>query len=966
MSATTPTGANSRTAGQWRRWAGAGFAVALLLLALVVLRAELEAHTYHEISSAVRAIPRTQLMQALLWTVVAFAVLPGYDALALAYVGRLRVRSGRVIATDGDASDTPQRAVGLGRAGLAGVIAYGVSQAIGFPAFTGGAVRYRFWSVWGLSTVEIARAASFVGATFTLGIVLVSGLALLLEPSAGLTVLHVSPSVARAVGAVFVLAVMLFLAWSLRAGGRPIRLPRRIAHRVGATAEQWTFDVPRPALAFGQVVVALVDWTAAAAVLWVLLPPDGRPPFAAFAGLFVIAQFAGLVSHVPGGLGVFETIVVLGLRPYLPAGQTFAALVAYRAVYYLLPFVSAIVLLAAYEARRRSARLRAITAAATRAAGGVGTATRRTVDLAGAIGPSIVPTALAAAVFAAGVVLLLSGATPSVRPRVEALHRILPAQVMEVSHLLGSMAGALLLVLAWALRRRLGAAWGFTVALLSAGVATSLLKGFDWEEALVQAAVLAVVLPFRRAFYRRSALTAEPFEPAWVIAIVAVLGVTVWVGLFSFKHVEYASDLWWHVHPHADAPRFLRATLLSAGALAVLGAGRLLRPGRAEAARPDEAALARAAAVATQCTDTRSHLALLGDKALLFSDAEGLRADGRMATSLAGAVDGFVQYGVAGRSWIAMGDPVIADALLVARAGEHDAIATLRARADLAWRFKAEADAHGGWPVFYDVSAETLPLYIDLGLTFLKLGEQARVDLATFSLEGGARNRLRRAIKEGERAGLSFELVPADRVPEYLGSMRRISDDWLSAKHVREKGFSLGYFDAAYLGRFPAGLVWGPPLPTSGAGAAPTVLSTPAARRLVAFSNVLPGAARQELAVDLMRHASDAPKGVMDYLFLQLMLWGKAENYHWFNLGMAPLAGLEARQLAPLWAVAGAWLYRHGEHFYNYQGLRRYKEKFDPVWEPRYLASPGGMALPRILANVATLISGGLTGIVRK
>jgi phosphatidylglycerol lysyltransferase len=96
------------------------------------------------------------------------------------------------------------------------------------------------------------------------------------------------------------------------------------------------------------------------------------------------------------------------------------------------------------------------------------------------------------------------------------------------------------------------------------------------------------------------------------------------------------------------------------------------------------------------------------------------------------------------------------------------------------------------------------------------------------------------------------------------------------------------------------------------------------------------------------------------------MLWGQGRGYHWFDLGMAPLAGLESRQLAPLWARAGAWLFRHGEHFYNYQGVRQYKEKFDPVWEPRYLASPGGLALPRILANVAALISGGITGIVRK
>jgi phosphatidylglycerol lysyltransferase len=115
-----------------------------------------------------------------------------------------------------------------------------------------------------------------------------------------------------------------------------------------------------------------------------------------------------------------------------------------------------------------------------------------------------------------------------------------------------------------------------------------------------------------------------------------------------------------------------------------------------------------------------------------------------------------------------------------------------------------------------------------------------------------------------------------------------------------------------------------------------------------------------------MRFGTRAPRSTMDYLLTQLMLWGKAEGYRWFDLGMAPLAGLEARQLAPLWARAGAWLYRHGEHFYNYQGVRRYKEKFDPVWEPKYLASPGGLARPRILANVATLISGGVTGIVRK
>ncbi|HDZ00627.1 MAG TPA: DUF2156 domain-containing protein, partial [Nitrospirae bacterium] len=97
-----------------------------------------------------------------------------------------------------------------------------------------------------------------------------------------------------------------------------------------------------------------------------------------------------------------------------------------------------------------------------------------------------------------------------------------------------------------------------------------------------------------------------------------------------------------------------------------------------------------------------------------------------------------------------------------------------------------------------------------------------------------------------------------------------------------------------------------------------------------------------------------------------LILWGKQEGYKWFNLGMAPLSGLEDRALAPLWSRLGAFVFRHGEHFYNCQGLRQYKEKFDPEWKPKYLAYPGGFSLPRILANIASLISRGLAGIITK
>jgi phosphatidylglycerol lysyltransferase len=181
-----------------------------------------------------------------------------------------------------------------------------------------------------------------------------------------------------------------------------------------------------------------------------------------------------------------------------------------------------------------------------------------------------------------------------------------------------------------------------------------------------------------------------------------------------------------------------------------------------------------------------------------------------------------------------------------------------------------------------------------------------------------------------------------------MPTLRAISEAWLDEKNTREKGFSLGFFDPDYLARGPLAVV----------------------RRdgeIVAFANLLLGGNHEELSIDLMRYLPGrAPGGMMDYLFLELMLWGRGEGYRWFSLGMAPFSGFDVRTLAPLWSRAGAFLFRQGEHFYNFRGVRQYKEKFDPVWEPRYLASPGGLALPRILANVAALVSGGITGVVGK
>jgi phosphatidylglycerol lysyltransferase len=128
---------------------------------------------------------------------------------------------------------------------------------------------------------------------------------------------------------------------------------------------------------------------------------------------------------------------------------------------------------------------------------------------------------------------------------------------------------------------------------------------------------------------------------------------------------------------------------------------------------------------------------------------------------------------------------------------------------------------------------------------------------------------------------------------------------------------------------------------------------------VVAFANLW-RAGTEEISVDLMRFNDAAPKGVMDYLFVETILYGQAQGYKWFSLGMAPLSGLESHELASTWHRVGHTIFEHGESFYNFEGLRAFKDKFDPEWEPRYLAAPGGLATPRVMYDAAVLISGGL------
>jgi len=838
--------------------------ITLFVLAATMLHHELAQHPLRDIVVQVKRIPRAHVLLASVITVLGYLSLTGYDALALRWAG---VRL-----------DYP-------RVALASFVAYVFSHNVGLSFFGGSAVRYRMFTSWGVGAGVLARAITFNVLTFWLGFLALGAAVFLLAPLPVPGAWHPLFATTRPIG---------FLLLALLAAYALATLRRERTLRVSG----FSIEQPGPDWTAAQLALSCVDWTLAAAAFYVLLPAAHGLGFATVLGAFLLAQVLGLVSHVPAGLGVFETAMVLLLAPWLRTDQVLGSAVAFRLVYYLAPMLLAAVLFLGFELMQRRAAMawaRALVAQWV---------------------PELVPRALAIACFAAGVVLLVSGATPAAPGRIERLGDRLPLLFVELSHLLGSVAGVGLLLLARAVQQRIDAAWWAALALLVGGAAASLGKGLDWEEALLLLAAAAALAPCHRYFYRRSSLVAQSFTPMWMAGIAGVLIGTGFVVLLAYRHVDYARELWWEFALDAHAPRSLRALAAGALTLGAFAMARLLRPAPPIAGLPDAKDLDRAAALASAAPRANAHLALLGDKQLLFHEGG----------------EGFLMYGVHGRGWVAMGDPVAPSPAV---------------RRELAWRFREEADLHGGTPIFYEVGGDDLPIYVDLGLRLRKIGEEARVRLGDFSLEGKTHAKLRHAVRRMEREQTAFEMVPAAGVPALIDQLAAVSDAWLASRNTREKRFSLGCFDREYLSRLPVAVM---------------------RRRgqIVAFANVWAGSAREELSIDLMRHTEDAPPGVMDALFAELLLWGCAQGYQWFGLGMAPLAGLERHRLAPLWNQLGALLFRHGEHFYNFQGLRAFKDKFDPVWEPRYLATPGGLASAFALGHVAALVNGGVTGLVKK
>jgi phosphatidylglycerol lysyltransferase len=843
-----------------RRLTGVAVAIAVAALGLTVAYQLTVRLDYHELLHAMRDAGPRRIGVAVAAAAASFLALLGRDVCALRFVQQRPPWSAVLIASF------------CGNA---------LGNAVGFGALTGGAIRYRIYSSVGLKPEAVARIMAFIATTFGLGTAVSAAIATLFTADRLAPLVRLGPAPLRLLA---VLALLATAALVLLCRAGRIRI--------------WRISIalPRPDLAMLQIALTALDLVAAAATLWVFLPPHSID-FGTFAAIYIAALAAGVIGHTPAGLGVFDAVLLLALRSLAPTSQIAAALVLYRAIYFGLPLLLSAALLALVEMRSLSVRPLAPAAG-------------RIVRSAAQLSPAF----LGVVTFCIGVILVVSGATPTFKHRLALLSVRLPLALVEASHFFGSLFGVILMFIARDLFRRQAAAWWIALVIAALSLAFSLMKGLAYVEAVLLGLLLTMLLATRHQFSRRASLLLQPFTARWFMAVALVLAGGSSIALFAFRDVAYTQDLWWQFEFNAQAPRALRALLGMCILAVAIGVWNLLRAPSGRVTRPSAVEMARAASIAAAQQRGEAILAQMGDKSLLFS------LTGRS----------FLMFSRRGRSWIALydpfGDPAEAQELI--------------------WRFAELADEHGGRAAFYQVRAESLPLYLDAGLRILKLGEEARIDLANFTLEGSERSHLRYALKRGEREGLEFSYCPAGRAQDILADIKRVSDDWLARRRASEKGFSVAAFETAFV-------------------SAQTIALVRRRGEVIAFASVMSTTSGGEAVIGLMRHAADASPLVMEYLFTRLILALQADGYKCLDLGMAPLSGFEPRPLASRWHRLAILIGRYGGVVYNFQGLRMFKGKFRPAWEPRYLAASGTLGPFIALVDVAALVAGGVRSAAR-
>lgn len=647
------------------------------------------------------------------------------------------------------------------------------------------------------------------------------------------------------------------------------------------------------------IFASIFEWFGAGMFLWYVSSTfiSNVSPQQIFP-ILTVAASVGILSLVPGGLGSFDLVMILGLKLVGASSiEALAILFIYRAFYYIIPWILGALMVIIGMITKSGEDAVEVPSLLTKFLA----LPKKNVFLS-----DIGVWALSLMVFVSGIVLLLSAATPSIRGRIKLLSEISTFPVMHFSYRISIAIGLMLIVLSWKIKERLKRAFNWTLILLILGAFTTFMKGLDFEEASFLLIIALLLWLSKSRYYRESAPIKKRTVVLYLlitfasISLYAMLGSNIGANFIKSGNAFYILTL----RPRAFIQNAIFAFILCWIFLFFLLSTSFntkfnTKPGDVDIEKLKEF-------LKIYKGNFLTHLIFLKDKNLYWGQNNKV----------------LLAYGDISNKLVVLGDP-IGDPSLFKNAIED---------------FQTFADKFGHTPVFYQVSEKYFKQYHENGYYFFKLGEEAVITLDTFTLAGGENQSLRSAKNRLEKENFKFEMLNPPFSSELISEIKLISDIWLEKR--KEKGFSLGFFNEYYI------------------QSSPIAIFKNALGKIVAFATIMPAYDEESLSIDLMRFDhSSCPNGTMEALFVNLIHWSKEQNYKYFNIGMAPLSNVGIAPFAHDQEKLAKFVYKFGNYWYKFSGLRNYKEKFHPVWEPRYLAYPKFISLPTLLIELAILIS---------
>lgn len=583
--------------------------------------------------------------------------------------------------------------------------------------------------------------------------------------------------------------------------------------------------------------------------------------------LFIASSVIGIVSMIPGALGSFDVLMIFGLSSLgIPRATTVIWLVLFRLVYYVIPLMI----------------------------GGTfffnntwSTINTRYSGIPKKLALEFFQKVVVFLLYFSGILIILLATIPQGFAKIPWLKMINLFHYQIVTQFPNIILGFSLLVMGRGIAARVKRAYWPTILLLGAAIIYTFIFDFSYVTLFVLGLMLILIVISRSELYREQLvyswqwLTIDSFIIGVLIIFYTIIGV--------YNHPAF--------HHHGKTLAFFlfpSEKLWVSGFIAILIVAifmllflRYLEGQKIQIGVPlDEE---RVLKILNQYGgNPDSQLVFLGDKSVYFYN------DGAEDTV-------FFQFATYNSKCVVMGDP----------AGKKE---DFRAAIQ---QFLQEADRWGYQPIFYETNETSVISLHELGYDFIKMGEQALVDLDTFTISGKKMKGVRSTVNKLTKEGYQFMVIQPPFDQDFLATLQEISDSWLHGR--KEKGFSLGFFSADYLQRGPIAVVKNQN------------------NEIVSFANIMPTYTQSIGSIDLMRHHSEqAPSGSMDFLFVHLFDYMKSQGLQYFDLGMAPLSNVGLSKKSFTQERIAHLVFEFGSHFYSFQGLRDYKEKYTPKWVSRY------------------------------